>query len=264
MKRSLWWLGGAGVLAAVLLGALVVFRTMPARGEAPQVGPRPEQQSGLIIPTPPPMPQPNLPPTPTPVPAPARGDFGSVGEAQPLNLSQLTVEGIDPYGFPDGPARWEVQGEEVVQRGNRDGRPELMPSIAVFPELTWTEGTLAAEVWVGVGPDAGLAYVLEDGTYYLLRVIPRFQKVVLDRYDGTRTHILAEAPVPARVNLGDWVALELTVRGDRIEGAVEGIGLISVPLDAPLAAGRPGLFAYALGDSRFAGLTLAASAASGR
>lgn len=89
---------------------------------------------------------------------------------------------------------------------------------------------------------AGIVFRFSAGKYYVIRANALEDNFRLYSYDGAR-HQIADATVKAPP-LGEWHDLRITAEGDRLQGWLNGQGLLD-KRDSKFAGGRIGLWTKA-------------------
>lgn len=152
---------------------------------------------------------------------------------------------------PEGPATWTVENGELLQGGTAFGTLDPDSVYLATGDAAWADYTVTTAAYANPGGRAGLiARYSERGYYQLwLDADAGATSLVLAVVQNEETRVLGRTPVAAG-SANRWLGFELSVRGATITGTLDGTTVVRAE-DTSLSAGQPGLYATALGATRF-------------
>ncbi len=165
----------------------------------------------------------------------------------------------------DGNAQWVVQQGRLLQYGTRGEMISDQPTTLVIKDLTFTDGTLEAQVYSTSGSPVGLVFRGSDAGYYRLTLFAArpndAPKAVLEAVSPQGAHQIAATPAAdwAGVEQSRWHTIAVSTAGEQITVSVDGVQLMSAN-DSTFGAGWAGVWTVADMGAQFDNVRVQAGA----
>jgi hypothetical protein len=153
------------------------------------------------------------------------------------DFSQATLDAWRPLvstSLGAVPSTWVAKEGRLQQRGDAQGEVSNDAAILLVKDVTFTDGTLDAQVYPTSGEPVGLVLRGSDAGYYRLNLYPNLpnasSKASLERVTPTGTTVVGEVPASAFAGYTyeAWNTITLTVQGSHFTVSVNGTQIMDV------------------------------------
>lgn len=134
---------------------------------------------------------------------------------------------------------WVAKDGRLQQRGDAQGEVSNDAAILLVKDVTFTDGTLDAQVYPTSGEPVGLVLRGSDAGYYRLTLYPNLpnasSKASIERVTPTGSTIVGEVPASAYAGFSyeAWNTISLTVQGSHFTVSVNGTQVMDVTDTTP-------------------------------
>jgi 3-keto-disaccharide hydrolase len=217
-------------LLLIVVGAFALAGAQQAPGSGVRVPPgdiveSPNARNGSMSSPRQQVPQaPALPPATGPVAFSADFSQGSLDAWRPLVSAPLGAV----------PSSWVAKDGRLQQRGDAQGEVANDAAILLVKDVTFSDGTLDAQVYPTSGEPVGLVLRGSDAGYYRLTLYPNLpnasSKASIERVTPTGTTVVGEVPTSSYAGFSyeAWNTISLTAQGSRIVVSVNGSQIMDV------------------------------------
>jgi hypothetical protein len=129
---------------------------------------------------------------------------------------------------------WVAKEGRLQQRGDAQGEVSNDAAVLVVKDVSFSDGTLDAQVYPTSGEPVGLVLRGSESGYYRLSLYPNLpnasSKASIERVTPTGSTVVGEVPASAFAGFSyeQWNTLTLTVQGSRYTVSVNGTQILDV------------------------------------
>jgi len=170
-------------------------------------------------------------------------------------------------GITDSAIKWVAQDGRLQEYLAVADEPADVPALFVSTDANFTSGTAEAYVYPTAGSPVGIVLRGSDQGYYRVTIFPNVTsnsqpKAQIERVDGNRTTVLAQAPISAYqgYTLEQWQHVVAAAQGNTITVSVDGKQIMSAT-DGTFTKGWAGVWTLADQGASFDNLRIQPTAA---